>query len=66
MVFITGKKLEFRTLPFTDVFAFDLDLHVEDIRDGSVEVSWSGVPSPDQKFVNIYRKKQFENLKIVK
>ena len=51
----SGKKLELTTLPFTDIYDFKLELELETVGGDSVEVSWSGVPSPDQKFVNIYR-----------
>jgi len=51
----SGLKLEFTTLPFTDIYDFKLNIQVAEVESNSVEVSWDGVPSPDQKFVNIYR-----------
>jgi len=55
--FYSAKKVEFRTKPMVDVYNFTPVLSIvnESISHNSVEVSWEGVPSPDQKFVNIYR-----------
>ena len=62
----SGKKLEFSTLPFSDIYDFNIELHVDEVGGDSAEISWSGVPSPDQKFVNIYRLVQFFTFKFSK
>ena len=38
-----------------DKFNFDIQLRVEDRNSSSAVITWSGVPSPDQQYVNIYR-----------
>ena len=43
------------TPPLVDVYDFTPVLKVLNVTEDSVEVGWAGVPSPDQKFVNIYR-----------
>lgn len=53
--FFHGKPIEFRTQKHVDKFNFDIQLRVEDINSSSAVITWSGVPSPDQQFVNIYR-----------
>ena len=53
--FFNGIPLKFTTEEFIDLYDFKPDLSVLNITGNSVEVGWSGVPSPDQKFVNIYR-----------
>ena len=45
----------FSTPPLVDVYDFTPVLKVLNVTEDSVEVGWTGVPSPDQKFVNIYR-----------
>jgi hypothetical protein len=39
----------------SDIYDFHLELKLDHVGGESAEVSWDGVPSPDQKFVNIYR-----------
>ena len=51
----SGLKLTFTTEEFIDPFDFTPILSVINISSNAVEVGWTGVPSPDQKFVNIYR-----------
>ena len=53
--FYNGIPLKFTTEEFIDQYDFKPALSVLNVSDNTVEVSWSGVPSPDQKFVNIYR-----------
>jgi len=51
----SGRKVIFTTLEHVDIYNFKPELTVINITSDSVEVGWTGVPSPDQKFVNIYR-----------
>merc|ERR1719264_1907005 len=53
--FYNGIPLKFSTEEFIDQYDFKPALSVLNVSDHAVEVGWSGVPSPDQKFVNIYR-----------
>merc|ERR1712032_406013 len=53
--FYNGIPLKFTTEEFIDQYDFKPALSVLNVSDHAVEVGWSGVPSPDQKFVNIYR-----------
>jgi hypothetical protein len=53
--FYNGRPLKFTTEELIDQYDFKPKLSVLNVTDHTVEVGWSGVPSPDQKFVNIYR-----------
>merc|ERR1711874_102068 len=51
----SGLNVTFTTQEHVDIYNFKPVLNVINITSNSVEVGWTGVPSPDQKFVNIYR-----------
>ena len=51
----SGKRLTFTTAKHVDIYDFTPKLFVFNVTAVSAEVGWTGVPSPDQKFVNIYR-----------
>ena len=53
--FFSGKNLIFITPEHIDPYDFKPELSILNIGENSVEVGWQGIPSPDQKFVNVYR-----------
>ncbi|XP_016985746.1 putative epidermal cell surface receptor isoform X3 [Drosophila rhopaloa] len=50
-----GHMIKVRTAQKVDVYSFDVTVNVTKVKTQSVEISWNGVPYPEDKFVHIYR-----------
>lgn len=48
-------QIQVKTSTEPDPYAFDVKVEIKAIKSSEVEVSWSGVPYPEDKYVNIYR-----------
>ncbi|KAL0118129.1 hypothetical protein PUN28_009063 [Cardiocondyla obscurior] len=52
---ISEKTIQVATFTEPDPYSFDVKVEIKTIKSTDVEVSWSGVPYPEDKYVNIYR-----------
>ncbi|XP_058793011.1 putative epidermal cell surface receptor isoform X2 [Phymastichus coffea] len=54
-VLINGQRVNFTTKSEVDPYSFDIKVETKNVKATEVEVAWSGVPEPQDKYVNIYR-----------
>lgn len=49
------RTIQIKTTVENDPYKFEVTMDVHHIKSTSVEISWSGVPYPEDKYVNIFR-----------
>lgn len=49
------SQIQVATFMEPDPYSFDVKVEIKTIKSTDVEVSWNGVPYPEDKYVNIYR-----------
>ncbi|XP_071522981.1 uncharacterized protein sas isoform X8 [Panulirus ornatus] len=49
------KNITFTTLPEEDPYAFDIEVTAGKVSSQTAELFYSGVPEPEEKYVNVYR-----------
>lgn len=52
---VSEKTIQVTTTMEPDPYSFDVKVEIKTIKSTDVEVTWSGVPYPEDKYVNIYR-----------
>ncbi|KAG7200157.1 hypothetical protein KM043_000593 [Ampulex compressa] len=52
---ISEKTIQITTSTEPDPYSFDVKVEIKTVKSTDVEVAWSGVPYPEDKYVNIYR-----------
>ncbi|XP_031784352.1 putative epidermal cell surface receptor isoform X2 [Nasonia vitripennis] len=54
-VLVDSKTVNFTTTAEADPYSFEVKVEIKTIKSTEVEVSWNGVPQPQEKYVNIFR-----------
>ncbi|KAK0163695.1 hypothetical protein PV328_002401 [Microctonus aethiopoides] len=52
---ISEKTIHITTAKEPDPYSFDVKIEIKTVKSQDVELSWTGVPYPQDKYVNIYR-----------